>query len=58
MEAMAVAIELGNDPNAVDNNGETAMHGHTRTCRARWVSGFAWRRSKFGIGKTATAGLR
>jgi ankyrin repeat protein len=27
VEAMAVAIELGNDPNAVDNNGETAMHG-------------------------------
>jgi ankyrin repeat protein len=27
VEAIAVAIELGNDPNAVDNNGETAMHG-------------------------------
>jgi ankyrin repeat protein len=27
VEAMAVAIELGNDPNAVDKNGETAMHG-------------------------------
>jgi ankyrin repeat protein len=27
VEAMAVAIELGNDPNTVDNNGETAMHG-------------------------------
>jgi ankyrin repeat protein len=27
VEAMSVAIELGNDPNAVDNNGETAMHG-------------------------------
>lgn len=27
VEAMAVAIELGSDPNAVDNNGETAMHG-------------------------------
>jgi ankyrin repeat protein len=27
VEAMKVAIDLGNDPNAVDNNGETAMHG-------------------------------
>jgi ankyrin repeat protein len=27
VQAVAVAIELGNDPNAVDNNGETAMHG-------------------------------
>jgi uncharacterized protein len=24
---MQVALELGNDINAVDNNGETAMHG-------------------------------
>lgn len=27
VEAMKVALELGNDINAVDNNGETAMHG-------------------------------
>jgi ankyrin repeat protein len=27
VEAMKVAIDLGNDPNAVDDNGETAMHG-------------------------------
>ena len=27
VEAMAVALELGNDINAVDKNGETAMHG-------------------------------
>src|SRR5262249_52395931 len=27
LEAMQVALELGNDINAVDNNGETAMHG-------------------------------
>src|SRR5262249_53534417 len=27
LEAVAVALELGNDPNAVDKNGETAMHG-------------------------------
>ncbi len=27
MEAVDVALELGNDINAVDNNGETAMHG-------------------------------
>ncbi len=27
IEAMKVALELGNDLNAVDNNGETAMHG-------------------------------
>jgi ankyrin repeat protein len=27
VEAMGVALELGNDPNAVDHNGETAMHG-------------------------------
>jgi ankyrin repeat protein len=27
VEAMVVAIELGNDPNVVDKNGETAMHG-------------------------------
>lgn len=26
VEALSVALELGNDPNAVDNNGETAMH--------------------------------
>ena len=27
IEAMSVAIALGNDPNAVNSNGETAMHG-------------------------------
>ena len=27
VEAMQVAVNLGNDPNAVDNNGETPMHG-------------------------------
>jgi ankyrin repeat protein len=27
IEAMQVALDLGNDLNAVDNNGETAMHG-------------------------------
>ena len=27
VEAVQVALELGNDINAVDNNGETAMHG-------------------------------
>mgnify|MGYP005848790517 CR=1 FL=1 len=27
LEAVQVALELGNDINAVDNNGETAMHG-------------------------------
>lgn len=27
MEAIQVALDLGNDINAVDNNGETAMHG-------------------------------
>ena len=27
VEAIAAAIEFGNDPNAVDKNGETAMHG-------------------------------
>ncbi|MFN0104604.1 MAG: ankyrin repeat domain-containing protein [Bryobacteraceae bacterium] len=27
LEALQVALELGNDINAVDNNGETAMHG-------------------------------
>jgi ankyrin repeat protein len=27
VEALQVALELGNDPNAVDKNGETAMHG-------------------------------
>jgi ankyrin repeat protein len=26
-EAVQVALEFGNDPNAVDKNGETAMHG-------------------------------
>ena len=27
VEAVQVALDLGNDINAVDNNGETAMHG-------------------------------
>jgi ankyrin repeat protein len=27
LEAVSVALELGNDINAVDRNGETAMHG-------------------------------
>jgi ankyrin repeat protein len=27
LEAVGVALQLGNDVNAVDNNGETAMHG-------------------------------
>lgn len=27
VQAIAVALELGDDPNAVDKNGETAMHG-------------------------------
>jgi ankyrin repeat protein len=27
VQAIAAAIELGNDPNVVDKNGETAMHG-------------------------------
>jgi ankyrin repeat protein len=27
LEAVQVALDLGNDPNAVDNKGETAMHG-------------------------------
>lgn len=27
LEAVQAAIDLGNDPNAVDHNGETAMHG-------------------------------
>ena len=27
VEAVQVALDLGNDMNAVDNNGETAMHG-------------------------------
>lgn len=27
LEAVKVALELGNDINAIDNNGETAMHG-------------------------------
>jgi ankyrin repeat protein len=27
VEALQVALDLGNDPNAVDKNGETAMHG-------------------------------
>lgn len=27
VEALDVALRLGNDPNAVDKNGETAMHG-------------------------------
>jgi ankyrin repeat protein len=27
LEAVKLALELGADPNAVDNNGETAMHG-------------------------------
>jgi ankyrin repeat protein len=27
LEAVKVALDLGNDPNAVDKNGETAMHG-------------------------------
>jgi ankyrin repeat protein len=27
LDAVKVALELGNDPNAVDKKGETAMHG-------------------------------
>jgi ankyrin repeat protein len=34
VEAVKAAIELGNDVNAVDNNGETAMHG----AAYKWVA--------------------
>jgi len=34
LEAVKVAWELGNDVNAVDNNGETAMHG----AAYKWVA--------------------
>ena len=55
LEAVQVALELGNDINAVDNNGETAMHGAAYKNLPHVVQFLATRarRSKSGTARTS-----
>ena len=61
LEAVKVALDLGNDINAVDKNGETAMHGAAykhvpSVVRLPGREGRA--RSRCGIARTARDGRR
>ncbi len=60
LEAVQAALELGNDINAVDNNGETAMHGAAYKNLPKVCSSLPTRapRSKSGIGRTSSDGRR
>ena len=60
IEAVKLAIELGNDVNAVDDNGETAMQvRRTRTSpRSSSSSPRRGPRSRSGTERTSTAGRR
>ena len=60
LEAVQVALDLGNDINAVDNNGETAMHGAAyknlptvvKFLAAKGAKIEVWnRKNKFGDGR-------
>ncbi len=60
VEAMQAALDLGNDINAVDDNGETAMHGAAYKNLPRAVEFLAAHGAKWrsGIAPISTAGLR
>ena len=60
LEAVKLAIELGNDVNAVDDNGETAMHGAAYKSLPKVVQLLADKgpTSRSGTGRTSTGGRR
>ena len=60
LEAVALALKLGGDVNAVDDNGETAMHGAAYEIIPRSYSSSPTRAHRFpsGIRRTSTAGRR
>jgi len=49
LEAVALALELGNDLDAVDNNGETAMHGAAYKSFPQVVRLLARRQAKIDV---------
>jgi ankyrin repeat protein len=49
LEAVALALELGNDINAVDKNGETAMHGAAYKSLPKVVEFLAERGAKIDV---------
>ena len=60
LDAVKVALDLGNDLNAVDKNGETAMHGAAYKHVRRW-SATSPRRARgwmCGTVRTARGGRR
>ncbi len=49
VEAVRLLLEIGADINAVDNNGETAMHGAAYQSRSKLVQLFADRRADINV---------
>ena len=60
LEAVQVALELGDDVNAVDNNGETAMHGAAYKNLPKVVQFLAAKGAKIEVWnrRTSTGGRR